>query len=47
MLPEYSFEPRPNSRVLATADSVMTITLSINGGVHSKTQFDDCQREQD
>ena len=31
MLLGYSFEPRPNSRVLATASSVMSISLSING----------------
>ena len=47
MLLGYSFEPRPKSHVLATADSVMTISLSINGGAHSKKKFDDCQREQD
>ena len=27
----YNYEPRPNSRVLATADTVITISLSING----------------
>ena len=47
MLLGYSFEPRPKSHVLATADTVMTISLSINGGAHSKKKFDDCQREQD
>ena len=47
MLLGYSFEPRPNSHVLATADTVMTISLSINRGAHSKKQFDNCQREQD
>ena len=31
MLVGYSFEPRPNSRVLATAGSVMIIALSLNG----------------
>ena len=31
MLLGYSFEPRPNSRVLATASPVMSISLSING----------------
>ena len=36
MLLGYSFEPRPNSRVFATADSVMTIGLSINRCSHSK-----------
>ena len=36
MLLGYSFEPRPNSRVLSTAGSVMTIVLSINGCSHSK-----------
>ena len=32
----YSFKPRPNSWLLATAGSVMTIGLSINGCSHSK-----------
>ena len=36
MLLRCSFEPRPNSRVLATAGSVMTIGLSINGCSHLK-----------
>ena len=36
MLLGYSFEPRPNSRVLATAGSVMPIGLSVNGCSHSK-----------
>ena len=36
MLLGYSFEPRPNSRVLATADSVIIIALSINGSSYSK-----------
>ena len=36
MLLGYSFEPRPNSRVFATEDSVMTIGLSINRCSHSK-----------
>ena len=27
----YNYEPRPNSRVLATADTVITISLSIKG----------------
>ena len=36
MLLGYSLEPRPNSRVLATAGSVMPIDLSINGCSHSK-----------
>ena len=31
-----SFEPRPNSRALATAGSVMAIGLSMNGCLHSK-----------
>ena len=31
-----SFEPRRNSGVLATAGSVMTIGLSVNGCSHSK-----------
>ena len=40
-----SFKPRPNSWLLATAGSVMTIGLSINGCSHSKNRFD--EREQD
>ena len=36
MLLGYSFEPRPNHRVLATAWSLMTIGLSINRCSHSK-----------
>ena len=41
MLLGYSFEPRPNSRVFAAEDSVMTIGLSINRCSHSKKkQFD-------
>ena len=36
----YSFEPRPNSCAIATACSVMTIGLSINGCSHSKNMFD-------
>ena len=32
----YSFEPRPNSRVLATVSSVMTIGLSMKGLWHSE-----------
>ena len=45
MLLGYSFEPRPNSRVLATADSVMIIGFSINGYAHSKNQFDEREQE--
>ena len=45
MLLGYSFEPRPDSRVLATAGSVMIISLSKKGCSHSKNQFD--KREQD
>ena len=45
MLRGYSFEPRPNSHVLATAGSLMTIGLSIKVFSHSKNQFD--EREQD
>ena len=30
MLPGYNLEPRPNSRALGMAGSVMTIGLSIN-----------------
>ena len=36
MLPKYNFQPRPNSRALTTAGSVMTIGLSITGCSHSK-----------
>ena len=36
MFLRYSFEPRPNSRALATSGSVMAIGLSINGCSHSK-----------
>ena len=36
MLLGYSFEPRPNNRVIGTAGSVMTISLSIKGCSHSK-----------
>ena len=36
MLLGYSFESRSNSRVPATAGSIMTIGLSINGCWHSK-----------
>ena len=32
----YSFKPRPNSRVLGTAGSVMPISLTINGCLHLK-----------
>jgi len=32
----YSFEPRPNSRALGTAGSVMSIGLLVNGCSHSK-----------
>ena len=35
-LPGYSFEPRPNNHVLASAGSVMTISLSINRCTHLK-----------
>ena len=43
MFLEYSSKPRPNSRALGTAGSVVTISLSINGCSHSKKkkkQFD-------
>ena len=43
MLLGYSFEPRPNSRVFATEDSVMTIGLSINRCSHSKKKKFDVQ----
>ena len=36
MLLGYSFEPRPNSRALATGGWVMIIGLSRNGSLHSK-----------
>ena len=39
MLPEYSFESRPNDRALATAGSVLTIGLLMKGCSHSKNQF--------
>ena len=39
MLLGYSFEHRPNSRVLATAGSVMTIGLLINGCSHLKKRM--------
>ena len=45
MLRGYSLEPRPNSRALGIADSVMTIGLSINGGSYSKKQFDEGKRD--
>ena len=46
MLLGYSFEPRPKSRVLATAGSVMTIGLSLNGCSHSKKkQFDEIEQD--
>ena len=45
MLLGYSFEPTPNICVLATAGSVMTFGLSINGCSHSKNTFD--KREHD
>ena len=32
---EYSFEPRPNSRALGTAGSVITIGLSIKKDAHT------------
>ena len=34
----YNFEPRPNSRAIGTAGSVMTIGLPINRCSHSKAQ---------
>ena len=34
-----SLEPRPNSRGLGTAGSVMTVRLSINECSHSKNQI--------
>ena len=41
----YSFEPRPNSRVLGTVGSVMTIGLSLNRCSQSNKTFD--ERKQD
>ena len=45
MLLGYGFQPRPNSRVLATAGLVMIIGFSINGFSHSKNQFDEREKE--
>ena len=45
MLLGYSLKPRPNSRALGMAGSVMTIGLSINGGSYSKNQFDEGKRD--
>ena len=42
MLLGYSFEPRPNSLALATADSLMTIGLSIKD---DRTQKNNLTRE--
>ena len=39
------FEPRPNSRTLGSAGSVITIGLSTNGSSHSENKLD--HREQD
>ena len=36
MLIEYSFQPRPNNHVFATAGSFMNLVLSLNGYSHSK-----------
>ena len=40
MLLGHSFKPRPNSRALGIAGSVITIGLSINGCSHSENHFD-------
>ena len=45
MLLGYSFESRPNSHVLGTGGSFMTIGLSINGCSLSKNQFDERKRD--
>ena len=36
----YSFEPRLNSRAIATVGLIMTIGLSIHRSTHSKKHFD-------
>ena len=41
----YSVEPRPNSLVLSSTGSVITISLSINGCSHSEKTVD--KREKD
>ena len=41
----YSFKPRPNSRALGIAGSVMTNGLSVNGCSHSKNQFDGTEQD--
>lgn len=41
MLPGYSLEPRPYSRVLGTAGAVITIGLSLNRWSLSKIQFNE------
>ena len=45
MLLGYSFEPRPKSRLLATAGSVMAISLSINLCSHSRKKNNSLTRE--
>ena len=40
----YSFKPRPKSRALGKASSIMNIDLLINGCSHSKNQFDDIKK---
>ena len=40
-----NFEPRRERRVRATAGSVMTVRLSINGCSHSKSQFDEIKKD--
>ena len=45
MLLGYSFKPRPNSRALGMAGSIMSIGLSINGCSHSRNQFDGRQQD--
>ena len=41
----YRFEPRPNSRALATAVLVMTIGLSINSNKRMHAQTNSLKRE--
>ena len=41
MFLEYSFKPRPKSRALGTASSVMTVGLSINGCSPWKEDYSD------
>ena len=47
MLPGYSLEPRRKGGVLATACSVMNISLSINGCSRSKKEILSLERERE